>query len=249
MKPLRTLAMAVLAALLLGGACQAQLAGFSFSNATAGTNDPTTLGGAPTPFDVWSDSGALIKATFSTQSPSTQFGVHDNSSGAAIADAPIAGNLIFGGRAGYPTPADGAGPAVLQINFTALLTGMSFDFLTAAQGPTGGSASEDLALDFLLGNSVVASTTFTGGTATNGATHYYFQNSGSYDLASGSFDAVRVSVNPAQGFSYGEFGIDNLVVTLARAPVGVPEPGAAALLLGAGIPLAWGLRRSARTRR
>lgn len=246
MKTLRTLAIAVLAAFLLEGACQAQLAGFSFSNATAGTNDPVALGGAPNPFDVWSDSGALIKATFSTQSPSTQFGVHDNSSGAAIADAPIAGNLVYGGRAGYPTTADGAGPAVLQINFATLLTGISFDFLSAAQGATGGSVSEDLALDFLLGNSVVASTTFTGGTTTNAASHYYFQNSGSYDLASGSFDAVRVSVNPVQGAMFGEFGIDNLVVKLAPAPAGVPEPGAAALLLGAGLPLVWRLRRSAR---
>ena len=237
----RALAVTALAAILVGGPCRAQVAGFSFSNVAAGTNDPVTLGGAANPFDVWSDSGPLVKATFSTQSPSTQFGIRDNSSGLPIGDAPISGNLLFGGRSGYPTAADGAGTARLQVKFSEMLTGISFDFLTGAQAPTGGS----VALDLIIGAEQAGSTfVLASGSQSQNSSGYYFQSQATVSTFPLEFDTLVFSVTPPTGDLYGEFGLDNLKVTLAPKPTGqVPEPGAAAMLLGLVAPLIWSLRR------
>ncbi len=234
MKYLKALAAVGLVAVLATGQVQAQVAGFSFSNVTAGVNDPTTLGGASTPFDVWSDSGALVKATFTTLSPSTQFGIHDNVA-IPLGDSPMSGNILFGGVTNYPTDDDVFGAAVLQIVFSAPIDAISFDLLTGAQTVTGGSEALNLDLEAVgVGTGVVPASW----QALN-SMGYYWQASGITGSSPTAFTTLILSVTPSAGSSYAEFGLDNLTIHLTE----VPEPGVLALFVGAGVPLALWVRR------
>lgn len=237
MKRVQMLAVVGLLVLTAAGQVSAQVAGFSFDLAASGVNDPPNLGDPPSPFVVQSDSGDVLAATFSTQSPSSQFGVLDNDN-SPTGDAPMSGNLVFGGRTNFPNDTDSVGVAALQIKFSSMLTGISFDFLTGSEDADTNGVLQDLIVDLGPNGTVV----LTPSALPNSASGFYYQ--GSWAGLSGliPFDTVLLSVDPGDLF-YGEFGIDNLGVVLAPRTPAVPEPGVLAMVVGLAGPLALVLRR------
>jgi len=224
---------------------RAQVATWTFENAVYGTTDPPNFGDPPAPFDVTSTSGPSINATFATQSTGTgeasMFGVHDNNAD-LYGTSPIDGLYIFGGR----TDLGGTGglqfePAALKISFSQMITGLQFDFLTGSWDgdPQALEGMEPLYYD--LGSDGTIDGSLTPGTQNTALFPGYWQGaSGTLDMGGALFNSITLSVAPNAPQGYGEFGIDNLQVTTA-----VPEPGALALLFGAGLPLVWRLRRRA----
>lgn len=244
-------AMGVLSVLfvLAVGPVRAQVAGWSFNDPSLyGTNDPFTFGtpGDPTdpyvanPFTVASDSGVAMDATFitATRPPAgyAQFGLRDAVTPWVVGDPPqITGGVVFGGRTGFQ-PADYIGEARLQIHFSQPITSFSLDFLTGAVDPNNRTVAVPLFYQAdAVSGSVMPTVANSGG---------YFQDSAPLVVPLlGATQDLYLWVDPslitAAPLQLGEFGIDNLRVTA------VPEPGALALLLGAGLPFVWRLRRKA----
>lgn len=219
-------------------ACAQMTAVWSFENASPSMNTPTNLGDNPIePFDVASDDGSLT-ATFRTLTLSTQFGIYDNVNNSPIADAPMAGNLLFGGRTAYELNGQ-YGPAAIEIVFSQPIIDIGFDFLDASMSPTYDGVAE--ALDVQLGPQI----SWTLMPQDQNSYGYDYQmHVDLYSVVTGQTFAptnrVVFTVTPSDpNDSYVELGLDNLVVRYGSAPAAVPEPGPWALMVGAAGPLAW----------
>ncbi len=208
---------------------------WTFENILPGVNDPPSLGDPPSPFSVPSDD-SLLTATFATVSASTQFGIHDNTA-IMIADSPISGNLVFGGRTNYPDDNGAYGTAALTVSFSQPIVDLGFDFIAASQDPAGGSSDEWLWVD--LGPNGMWGLQ----SLDLNSTGYYWQwRVSPLDplLMIGKLDvpvsSVTFRLSPQGSNSFGEFGLDNMRVTV------VPEPAACVLVLSSVLPLLLVLR-------
>ncbi len=226
---------------------------WSFENISAGKNTPEELGTLGTSITVWSDDG-LVSATFETISDSTQFGIHDNVA-VPVADSPMSGNILYGGRSSYPDISGAYGTAAIKITFSEAISLVSFDFLDASQNVTGASDPEWLYLSTAgVDTSLVPTCNAAWFTDNLNSLGYDYQWAPAPGIGLAGVTTLYLWVTPGSAPSgnssasstdnlYAEFGLDNL--TVKYAGTAVPEPGALALLVGLALPAGWLLKRRA----
>ncbi len=211
---------------------------FDFENVRAIPSDPITA------FPVVMAEGASIRTLTLTQSgltalPSNTSGFTflDNNSGGVVAFGNNLSNIVVGNAGDRQNTLE-----TLTLTFDQAVSGLTFQFVTFPAGfgvPIELNASTDSGLSF-------SSTGVPNGTSGNGE--------GSITLSGGLFTIVTLSLNttPQMGGTGAVGGdtflVDNFLVTPSVISQ-VPEPGSVAMLLGMGLPVAWGLRRQSRQKR